>query len=128
VPGTQYQYRVTEVSRTGSVGQTIVTVTTPPAPDSPTVTATIGACSPTGCQVSLNWNHTAGAGEYRIESSYGLYRGLTGAIGGGQQAGFSVSISVGTVPTGVHTFLVTPLFRWQRPSPKPPAQVTVTVP
>jgi hypothetical protein len=128
--GTQYQYRVSELMRTGTVGQSVVTVATPPAPDSPVVTATIGACSAPGCPVSLNWIHTDGADEYRIESSYGLYRGTIGGNtgGGGWLAGSPVWVSLGTVPSGGHTFLVTPLFRRERPSPKPPAQVTVRVP
>ncbi|MFN0181481.1 MAG: hypothetical protein ACKVZ0_21945 [Gemmatimonadales bacterium] len=130
-PGTQYQYRVTELRPSGTAGQAVVLVTTAPGPDSPTVKATIGACATSGCQVSLIWFHVAGAIEYRIESTYGLYRAvLYPGVGGGIGAvpGQQTWVTLATVPAGVHTFLVTPLFPLYRPSPKPPAQVTVTVP
>lgn len=127
-PGTLFEYRVTELHQSGTVGQTVVTVATPAAPDSPAVTAMIGACAKGGCPVTLTWSAITRAIEYRIESSYGLFRAATGQGGGGFSPGQPIAVPIGIVPSGVHTFVVTPLFRVLRPSPRPPSVVTVTVP
>jgi hypothetical protein len=129
VPGTQYQYRVNEIGPAGTVGQAIATVATPPVPDNPTPAASVSGCSATGCQVTLSWSHVAGAENYRIESSYGMYRPIAMAFGGVVvAAGSGVIEPLGQVPAGVHTFFVTALFPSMRPSPRPPGQVTVVVP
>ncbi len=131
-PATQYQYRVTEFAPTGASGQTIVAATTASAPDSPVPTVTLSGCTANGCQGLLAWTGFAGAEDYRTESSYGIYYGqmMSGstATGGISATGGPMTQSLGVVPTGVHTFTLTPLFPMMRPSPKPPGQVTVVVP
>ena len=123
LPATQYQYRVTEFVPTGAAGQTIMVATTPPASDSPIPTVTLSGCTANGCQGLLAWNGFAGAEDYRIESSYGMYYGqlMAGstATGGASVAGGPLSQLLGVVPKGVHTFTLTPLFPMMRPSPRP---------
>jgi hypothetical protein len=137
-PGTQYQYRVTEVWPSGQVGQAIVVGATSVAPDNQSPTATVSGCTAAGCLVTLNWIDYAGTLGVRIESSYGLSqvhatkwlgKGWNGpTIGTGPNAvkvqpSFSVPL-----PKGGYTFSLTTLFPPMRPSSKPPGQVTVVVP
>ncbi len=127
-PGTPYSYRVTKIVA-GVAGQTVVNTVTAAAPESPVPTATLGACTDAGCKVTLNWFGFAGATDYRIESSYGLYQPQMMPIGYyGVRAAGPLSQTLSLVPRGVHTFTLTPLFSLMRQSPKPPGQVTVVVP
>ena len=130
-PGTAYQYRITETSPAGTAGQSLVTIATPPAPDSPTPTATLGSCVVGGCSVLLNWSHVSGAEGYRIETSIGfLYQNATASYGlfGSMAAGTPVSALFPFIPSGTHQFYLTPLFPPLRPGPQRPGLVTVVVP
>jgi hypothetical protein len=130
-PGTAYQYRVSEISPSGTVGQTMIAATTTPTPDSPTPTATLVACGVKSTCVRLDWLHVTGADNYRLESSYGAYLDQLDEWPGSLSttpAGMSLATIIRTPPSGVHTFYITPLFPSFRPGPKPPGQVTVVVP
>jgi hypothetical protein len=123
-PGMQYQYRVTEITPTGTVGETTIDVTTPQAPLNPTPTATIGPCANFPVCVKLDWPRVTGADNYRVQSSYGADL-FTDPSGNSRP---SNTVTIGPVPSGVHAFSVTALFPLSRPGPHEPGQVTVVVP
>jgi hypothetical protein len=135
-PGTQYQYRVTEVWPNGQVGQATMVASTSAPFDIPAPTAAVSDCTATGCQVTLKWLDYAGTDGVRIESSYGLSRiyatnwtgkAWTGPTSGSPPTRIDPSLSV-FLPKGTYSFAVTTLYRPMRPSSRPPGQVTVVVP
>lgn len=117
-PGTRYDYRLTSVSSTAGVGQSIVTRTTEMPLDTPVPSAIQSGRS----SVYLSWSRVDGADGYRITSSYG-YSMLVP-----QPPNPSPSLNALNVPPGTHVFTLTILYPVRQPSFKAPSQVTVVVP